>query len=299
MKNPTPKIRDMSAINRRKFIGESATGIASVALLSQFPFADQAFGETSKQKLPIGFQVYTIREMLVKDFAGTLKMMKKIGYQGVEMCSPAGYISSGFEPLVKMKPEDMRMIMSDNGLSCVSSHFTFDELKNNLDERIEFAHKLGLTQMICSSFWLPKGAAMGDWLKSVDQLNEIGLKTKHTGLQMGFHNHHMEFEKIDGELIYDTLLKHFDPEMVKMQFQVAVISVGYKAATYFLKYPGRFISSHLSDWSTDLNKQVAIGEGIVDWKAFFDAAKMCGLKNFYVEMDMDKFADSAKFIQAL
>jgi len=289
----------MSAINRRKFIGKSAAGLASVALLSQFPFAEQALGETSKHKLPVGFQVYTIREMLVKDFAGTLKMMKSIGYQGAEMCSPAGYISSGFEPLVKMKPEDMRKTMSDNGLTCVSSHFTFDELKNNLDERIEFAHKLGLTQMICSSFWLPKGATMSDWLKSVDQLNEIGLKTKHAGLQMGFHNHHMEFEKIDGELIYDALLKHFDPELVKMQFQVAVISVGYQAATYFTKYPGRFISSHLSDWSSNQNKQVAIGQGIVDWKAFFEAAKVGGLKNFYVEMDMDKFAASAKFIKAL
>jgi len=289
----------MSAINRRRFIGKSAAGLASVALLSQFPFAEQAFGETSMQKLPVGFQVYTIREMLVKDFAGTLKMMKNIGYQGVEMCSPAGYISSGFEPLVGMKPEDMRMIMADNGLSCVSSHFTFDELKNNLYERIEFAHKLGLTQMICSSFWLPKGATMNDWLKSVDQLNEIGLKTKHAGLQMGFHNHHMEFEKIEGELIYDALLKYFDPELVKMQFQVAVVSIGYQAATYFLKYPGRFISSHLSDWSSDKNNQVAIGKGIVDWKAFFETAKVGGLKNFYVEMDMDKFAESAKFIKAL
>ena len=289
----------MNAINRRKFIGNTAAGLASVALLSQFPFAEQAFGETSMQKLPVGFQVYTIREMLVKDFAGTLKMMKNLGYQGVEMCSPSGYISSGFEPLVKMKPEDMRKILSDNGLSCVSSHFTFDELINNLNERIEFSHRLGLTQMICSSFWLPKGATMSDWLKSVDQLNEIGLKTKHAGLQMGFHNHHMEFEKIGGELIYDALLTHFDPELVKMQFQVAVISVGYQAATYFLKYPGRFISSHLSDWSSDQNKQVAIGQGIVDWKAFFKAAKIGGLKNFYVEMDMDKFADSASFIKSL
>jgi len=289
----------MNAINRRKFIEKGAAGLASVALLSQFPFAEQTFGKTLNQKLPVGFQVYTIREMLVKDFAGTLKMMKNIGYQGVEMCSPAGYISSGFEPLVKMKPEDMRMIMSENGLSCVSSHFTFDELKNNLNERIEFAHKLGLKQMICSSFWLPKGATMTDWLKSVDQLNDIGSKTKHAGLQMGFHNHHMEFEKIDGELIYDALLKHFDPELVKMQFQVAVVSIGYQAANYFLKYPGRFISSHLSDWSSEKNNQVSIGQGIVDWMAFFEAAKVGGLKNFYVEMDMDKFADSAKFIENL
>ena len=289
----------MNAIDRRKFIRKGALGLGSAAFLAQFPLSVSA-GTTRPDLLnTIGFQVYTIREMLVKDFSGTLKMMKNLGYQGVEMCSPAGYISSGFEPLVKMKPEDMRKIMSDTGLACVSSHFTFDELKNNLDERMEFAHKLGLTQMICSSFWLPKGATMSDWLKAVGQLNEIGLKTKQAGLQMGFHNHHMEFEKIDGELIYEALLKHFDPELIKMQFQVAVISVGYHASSYFMKYPGRFISSHLSDWVPAENKQVPIGQGIVDWKAFFKAAKTGGLKNFYVEMDMDKFAESASFIHSL
>ena len=285
----------MNTIDRREFISKSLTGLGCAAVISQFPVAVQA-GTTLRKKHQLGFQVYTIREMLVKDFAGTLNMMANLGYQGVEMCSPAGYISSGFEPLVKMKTEDMRKIISDSGLSCVSSHFTFDELKNKLDDRIEFAKKLGLTQMICSSFSLTKDASIDDWLKAVDELNEIGLKTRNAGLQMGFHNHHMEFEKIEGELIYDTLLKHLDPGLIKMQFQVAVISIGYKAADYFTKYPGRFISAHLADWSLSENKQVSIGKGVVDWKGFFESAKTGGVKNFYVEMDMDKFKDSAAFI---
>ncbi len=289
----------MNSIDRRQFISKSALGIGSAALMTQFPFTANAGVGTSKQNIPVGFQVYTIREMLVKDFSGTLKMMADIGYQGVEMCSPPGYISSGFEPLVKMKPEEMRSIITDAGLSCVSSHFTFDELKNKLDERIEFSQKLGLTQMICSSFWLPKGATMGDWLKSVDELNEIGLKTRKAGIQMGFHNHHMEFEKIDGELIYDAILQRFDPVLVKMQFQVAVISIGYKASDYFTKFPGRFISAHLADWSTSEHKQAAVGKGVVDWNDFFDTAKIGGVKNFFVEMDMDKFAPSASYIHTL
>ncbi len=288
----------MNTIDRRKFIATGILSLGSAAFLSQFPLTAHA-ATTSHEQHQLGFQVYTIREMLVKDFAGTLKMMAKLGYQGTEMCSPSGYVSSGFEPLVKMKTEDMRKIIADSGLSCVSSHFTFDELKNKLDDRIEFAKKLGLTQMICSSFWLPKGATMGDWMKSVDELNEIGLKTKKAGLQMGFHNHHMEFEKLDGELIYDQLLKHFDPGLVKMQFQVAVISIGYKAADYFTKYPGRFISAHLADWSTSDNKQVAIGAGIVNWTDFYKAAEIGGVKNFFVEMDMDKFAPSAAFLHTI
>lgn len=274
-------------------------GLGSAALLSHLPMTSHADIGSSHPKHPVGFQVYTIREMLVKDFPGTLKMMAKLGYQGVEMCSPPGYITSGFEPLVKMKPEVMRKIITDAGLTCESSHFTFSELKDNFGERIEYSKKLGLKQMICSSFWLPKEATMTDWLKACDQLNEIGLKTKKAGIQLGFHNHHMEFEKIDGELIYDSLLKQFDPELIKMQFQVAVISIGYKASDYFLRYPGRFISAHLADWSTAENKQVPVGKGIVDWGEFYNAAEIGGVKNFFVEMDMDKFQESVENIHAM
>ena len=289
----------MDTINRRHFIGKSLLGLGSAAFLSQLSVPLRAGIASSHAKHPVGFQVYTIREMLVKDFPGTLKMMTKLGYQEVEMCSPPGYVTSGFEPLVKIKPRDMKKIISDSGLSCVSSHFTFGELKDNLSERIDFANNLGLTQMIASSFWLPKEATMSDWLKACDQLNEIGLKTKNAGIQLGFHNHNMEFEKIGGELIYDALLKQFDPELIKMQFQVAVISIGYKAATYFLKYPGRFISAHLADWSTTDKKQVPVGKGIVEWGEFYNAAELGGVKNFYVEMDMENLKDSAMNIHEM
>lgn len=289
----------MNNINRRQFFGKSLLGLGSAALLSQLPLDGYSDILNSHSRHPVGFQVYTIREMLVKDFPGTLKMMANLGYQGVEMCSPSGYITSGFEPLVKMKPADMRKIITDAGLVCESSHFTFGELKDNLEERTEFAQKLGLKQMICSSFWLPKEATMSDWMKACDQLNEMGLKTKQAGIQLGFHNHHMEFEKIDGELIYDALLKKFDPELIKMQFQVAVISLGYKASDYFLKYPKRFISAHLADWSSSDDKQVPVGKGVVDWGEFYNAAETGGVKNFYVEMDMDKLKESVEYIKAM
>ena len=91
----------------------------------------------------------------------------------------------------------------------------------------------------------------------------------------------MEFEKRGDELIYDVLLDQFDPDLVKMQFQVAVVNIGYNAADYFRKYPGRFISAHLSDWSKDKEEQVPIGQGVVDWQDFFKAAKIGGVKNYF------------------
>jgi sugar phosphate isomerase/epimerase len=152
--------------------------------------------------------------------------------------------------------------------------------------------------MICSSFWLPAKATLKDYLDSVDKLNKIAVKIKAAGMQTGFHNHDMEFKILDGELIYDALMSHFDPELVKMQFQTQVITLGYKASTYFEKYPGRFISSHLSDWTAE-KKEVPIGKGVIDWKEFFTAAKIGGVKNFFVEMRLDTFKDSAAYIRGL
>jgi hypothetical protein len=114
----------------------------------------------------------------------------------------------------------------------------------------------------------------------------------------GMHNHSGEFHTLDGELIYDAIMAALDPKLVKMQFQTEVITLGYKGSTYFEKYPGRFISAHLSDWTAD-KKQAPIGKGIIDWKDFFAAAKTGGVKNFFVEMDMDTYKDSAVYIHGL
>ena len=135
-------------------------------------------------------------------------------------------------------------------------------------------------------------------------LNKIGEKITNTGLIAGYHNHNGEFEqKKDGRPDYDIILENLDPTYVKMQFQVAAIQVGYKAADYFRKFPGRFISAHLQDYSsTNKNKQVVLGEnGIVDWKDFFEAAKIGGLKCVYVEMESDPgtLEGSIKYLKSI
>lgn len=274
-------------------------GIGSAVLMSRMQMETFANINPGIVKLPAGFQVWTVKDMLVKDFPGTLKMMAGLGYQVVEMCSPPGYESSGFGPLMKLKANEMKQIINDAGLSLESTHYGFDELRNHLDERIEFASESGQKQMILSSFWIPDNATLSDWLKAADELNKIGEKSKKAGIQMGYHNHHMEFAKIDNTLIYDALMKELDPEYVKMQFQVAVISIGYKAATYFNKYPGRFISAHLADWSAADKKEVPLGQGIVDWKEFFASLKTGGVKNIFVEMDMATFKESATYLHSL
>ena len=287
----------MKRINRRAFIGKTTMGLGAALALSQLP--KQLLANAAASSIPIGFQTFPIRDILAKDFAGTLKMMAGLGYQLTEMCSPPGYAEIGYGPLVNMKATDMRSIITDSGLTCPSCHFGYGELTTDkLDERIEFSRQLGLTQMICSTFWLPKTATLNDYLVAADKLNKAAEKIKKAGMQAGFHNHEFEFATLDGQLIYDALMGRFDHDLVKMQFQTEVINLGYKASTYFTKYPGRFISSHLSDWTAD-KKQVPIGQGVIDWKEFFAAAKTGGVKNFFVEMDLDKFKDCATYIHGL
>ena len=248
---------------------------------------------------PIGCQTWPVRDTIGKDLDGTLKELAGMGFERIEMCSPPGYAQMGFGPLAQMKPAALRARFHAAGLGCESCHFGFGELRDHLDERIAFAQELGLKQMIISTFWLPKDAKMSDWMGAVDQANKFGEKTAKAGLQLGFHNHDFEFHKIGGELIYDRLMGEFDPKLVKMQFQVSVISLGYHAADYFEKYPGRFISIHLQDWSPAEKKEVALGTGVVDWKHLFAAAKKSGARNYFVETERADLAASAQFLKGL
>lgn len=277
-------------MDRRKFITNTALTVA---------FAQTAMAAAARYlNIPLGFQTFPIRDRLAKDFPGTLKTMAGSGYKLVELCSPAGYKSIGFGFLADMKTADIKSTITDAGLQCPSCHFGFPELTDHIDESIEFAKNMGLTQMICSTFWLPKTATLSDYQAAADKLNKAAEKIKASGMRTGFHNHDFEFAQLEGQLIYDALMARFDPQLVQMQFQTEVINLGYKAADYFNKYPGRFLSSHLSDWTAD-KKEVPIGQGIIDWPTFFKAAKTGGVKNFFVEMKWETYPDSAKYIAGL
>jgi sugar phosphate isomerase/epimerase len=283
----------MKNLSRRKFIGQSAVGFGAMLAFPQLLKAST----TAAYKQPVGFQTFPIRDVLSKDFAGTLKMMAGMGYQYTEMCYPKGYAKAGFAPLVDVKATDLRKMIEDAGLHCPSCHIGMGDLKNNFSACMEFAHGLGLSQIMAPGLETP-GKSISDFKESAGEFNKIAEKIKSEGMATGLHNHSGEFKMLDGELIYDALMSALDGNLVKMQFQTEVITTGYKAADYFKKYPGRFISAHLSDWTAD-KKQVPVGKGVIDWKEFFEAAKSGGVKNFFVEMNMENYKDSATYIHGL
>jgi sugar phosphate isomerase/epimerase len=271
-------------MNRRRFMAASAAALCAAA----DPLA-----------LPIGCQTYPVRDSIGKDFDASLKELAAAGFQTIEMCSPPGYASSGFGSLMSFGARQLKSKIEAAGLRCESCHYQFKELRENLDERIAFAKELGLRQMVLSTFGLPQDAAMAQWIKAAAELNGIGEKTRRAGIQLGFHNHSGEFQQLDGVLVYDALIRAFDPELVKLQFQTSVVSLGFQAATYFRKYPGRFLSIHVADWSSADRKQVPVGQGVIDWKDLFAAARTAGVRNYFLEMNLDLMRASVPYIRKL
>jgi sugar phosphate isomerase/epimerase len=247
--------------------------------------------------MPIGCQTWPVRAALSKDFAGTLHNLAGIGFKTIEMCSPHSY--ADFRPLASLSAAQIRNTIETAGLRCESCHYGFRELKENLDERMAFAKELGFKQMILASFGLPATASLADYKQAALDLNHLGERTQKAGIQLGYHNHNNEFQQLDGVLIYDELMRQFDPKLIKMQFQVAVISLGFEAATYLKKYSGRFLSMHLADYSTADKTAVAVGSGVVDWKKLFAAAKTAGVRNYFVEMELREMKLSYDYLHKL
>jgi sugar phosphate isomerase/epimerase len=249
--------------------------------------------------MPIGCQTYPVRTMIGQDFPGALKQLAEAGFQAIELCSPVGYADSGFGVIAKYKGVELRKMLGDLGLTCISSHFDIKELRGNQAGRIAWAKDIGLTQMIVPSLGGPRNPTMDDVKRAADEYNRMGEQAAKAGIQQALHNENFELTTVDGRRTYDILLELLDPKLVKFQFQCSTISRGYDAAEYFMKYPGRFLSMHVQDWSFETKRQMAVGQGSLDWKKIFTAAKTGGISNYYVEMNLDMMKASVPYLRNL
>lgn len=283
----------MAAFARREFL--KTTAMCAVAGMSSW--ARRMYAEPLG--LPLGCQTWPVREKIAKDFPGTLKELAASGFQAIELCSPVGYAGSGFAGVGKYTPAELRNILRDAGLTCVSSHFSIKELRDNQEGRIAWAKEVGLTQMLVPSLDGPKKPTLDDVKRAADEYNRMGEKAAAAGIVQGLHNEDFELTKVDGQRTYDLLFKLLDPKFVKFQFQVSTISEGYDAAEYFTKYPGRFISMHVQGWSATTRKIVPVGQDSLDWKKIFTAAKIGGIQNYFVEMDLPMMQASVPYLRQL
>jgi sugar phosphate isomerase/epimerase len=285
----------MKPISRREFLSSSA----AAAIAGRLVAARTASLNAAPLGMPIGCQTWPVRTLIAKDFPGTIKLLADAGFQAIELCSPVGYASSGFGEVAKYKGPELRRILSDAGVTCESSHFGMDELRRDLDDRIAWANDARIKQMIVPSLGGPRTPTIDDVKRIADEYNKMAERSARAGLQQGLHNENFELTTVDGRRTYDILLELLDPKLVKFQFQCSTISRGYDAAEYFTKYPGRFMSMHVQDWSPETKQTVAVGQGSLDWKKIFTAAKTGGIRNYFVELSLDQMKASVPYLRNL
>src|SRR5262252_6599992 len=282
----------MAALSRRDFLRHAAADAAAASLFA----AGGATLRANPLGLPIGSQTWPHREM-IKDgnLAGLAKALADIGVQAVEMCSPFGY--NDFAMLTDGK--ELKRILGDHGLACVSSHFSMKELREKQAASIAWANDVGITQMIVASLGAGSTPTLDDVKRAADEYNRIAAVASQAGMQQGLHNEGFEVSMVDGQRTYDVLIGLLDPALVKFQFQMSTISQGFVAHEYFTKYPGRFYSMHIQDIDLGRGVQVPVGKGSIDWAKTFAAAKVGGVRNYYVEQNMDLTRESVAALKAM
>lgn len=288
----------MREVSRRNFIKSTAAGLSAAGLLAA---TDVRSLLADPLGLPIGCQTWPVRMMIEQDFPGTLKQLSDAGFKSIELCCPFSY--KQFAAVGNYKPAELKKILSDNGVICISCHFNEKEIQDNADARLAWANDVGLKQIVFPLLNGPKNPTPDDVKQAADTLNQVAAVVDKAGLQQTLHNEGWLAATVsDGTKVYDGLLQNLDPKLVKFQFQISEIAHGFEAVDYLTKYPGRYISMHLQGWDATNKKQVPIGSpsDSLDWKAIFAAAKKSGgIKDYYVEMDLDSMKASVPYLHTL
>jgi len=261
-------------ITRRSFVALSAT----------LPFAMRAYAK--KSSVPIGLELYSVRDELQKDPEGTVRAVAQMGYQCVEFYSP---YFDWTEPQAK----SMRKLLDDLGIHCYSTHnseeyFSKDEISKARDLNLT----LGTKYMVMASS-NPKPGIDG-WKAIADELNSAADFLAPAGLKTGYHNHQPEFKTEDGVRPIEILAKNTKPS-VMLQLDVGTcLNSGGDPVAWIRSNPGRIRSIHLKDWSSDPAKgyQVLFGEGDAKWKEIFAAAESVGGVEYYLlEQEGSRFGE--------
>lgn len=268
-------------MNRRDFVRNTTVGLAAAAVCSRLP--ESLFA--SPYGKPIGLQLYTLRDQLEKDVAGTIKQVAAIGYKDVEIYSLYG-----------KTPQEFTKILKDNGVTASSGHYLLPHMKTGWQKRVDDAKTLGLQYMVIAILEPEDRKSLDDYKKLAELFTNAAETTRKAGIQFCYHNHNFEFQKFGDTTPYDYLLKTLDPNLVKFEMDCFwVTHAGQDPVAYFKKHPGRFPLLHIKDMkgkpapTQELDAKMGlfapVGSGSIDWKRIFAAAKEGGVQHYYVEQD--------------
>jgi len=248
------------SLSRRAFLAVAAAGpLASVVRAND---------------VPVGLELYSVRNELHKDLMGTVQAVAKMGYQCVEFFSPYFEWTTDYAKQVRKQLDDL-------GIRCSSTHNGPDSFTTDgLPRAIELNNILGSRFIVLASAGDIK--TLDGWKKVADQLNQAAEKMKPSNLRPGYHNHELEFKPIEGKRPIEVLAANTGKD-VMLQLDVGTcVDAGSDPVAWVNQNPGRIRSMHCKDWSPEKGYKAILGEGAAPWKALFDAAEKTGGIEFYL-----------------
>jgi sugar phosphate isomerase/epimerase len=272
-------------LSRRGFVGGAAC-FATLGYVGRPAFANPL-------GLPLGLQLYSVRQQMAGDFTGALAAVANAGYTEVEAAS-----------LPNKSAKEVRKAFDQAGLRCVSAHHGFSELLVRFDETVTYDKELGVQYIICATPGrrtppAPAGSdkplALDDWRYCAEQLNAMGERAAHSGVRFGYHNHSEEFAATDGKIPLIELLRLTDPERLTFELDCGWVVVGGSKPVEILRdFPHRFSMLHVKDFTFSKNqstgkldaKAAELGQGVIDYgPTFAQASKTQKILHVFVEQE--------------
>jgi len=231
------------------------------------------------RRMGIGLQLYTLREETAQDFAGTLRKVAELGYEGVEFAGYGG-----------LTADEMKALLEETGLRAIGSHVGMDRLKADLQGEIDYLKVIGGKYMTCPWIAVEERGTTEIWEQHIAFLKEAGEKAREQGLIFGYHNHDFEFHlQLNNEFVFDAIYTAATPEQLQVEMDVCWVQyAGQDPLAYIAKYAGRLPLLHLKDFSKGeqgemITRQLGLGE--VNLNQVIAAASDAGVEWLIVEQD--------------
>ena len=265
-------MKSPDSISRRSFL----------ALAGAAPFT---FGALKSKRVPIGLELYSVRDELAKDLPATVRAVAKMGYEVVEFFSP-------YYAWTPAYAKEVRKLMDDLGIRCNSTHNGANAFTpEGLAKAIELNQALGAKFIVMASAGNVTG--LDGWKAVADKLSAAAEKLKPLKMRAGFHNHKSEFVLLEGKRPMEVLAAN-TPKDVTLQLDVGTcLDAGYDPVAWIKANPGRITSIHCKDWTGAEGKayKVLFGEGDGPWAKIFKAAESGGGVEYYlIEQEGSRFS---------
>jgi len=261
-------------MTRRSFVAASAIA----------PFALSA----ANRNIPVGLELYSVRDEMNKDLTSTVTAVAKMGYQVVEFFAPYFQWSEDYA-------KQVRKLLDDLGIRCNSTHNGPPSFGDGIQKAIDLNKILGAKFVVLASAGRPAG--LDGWKHVADMLTQACEKFQPVGLRAGYHNHQTEFQPLEGKRPIEVIAAN-TPKDFMLQFDVGTcVEVGSDPVAWIKANPGRINSLHCKDWAPGAdadNKgyKVLFGEGVCPWKEIFAAAESVGGVEYYlIEQEGSRFSE--------